>query len=317
MNPDFLNSNLRRTSLEEEKTFVEECCGDERAIRCYRVETIRAAIASSAGRSFATLGNGDHNDKIEIENLPFTWSIGDAAWVFTGPFYEIQLKSTCSRDDAHLWLKSFFHAERQASTLHSQKLTHIVGMPQVSNRAIASARGSRISWFNIANQDRLLAAALADTTKDSPHPIAITRMIHHEVAHTFEPMMKDWLQTLATDVPHANLNLIAQDLNPQYLPDRIEAWAEKRLNNPLKTGTLDEELAAEFLVEAYAQLIMEKRPWTPGLWPTLDSLSEPMKTRLLTPLPSAKTAHIPLEIPERIMHVPKTIIVSAPVARKR
>jgi len=313
----YLDSNLRRTSIEEDAVFVENCGGTERGIRCYRENTVRAAHASAMGRNFHLMGEGDEHETLDLNGLTFTWSFGRSAWAFSGPFYNIELKPSCSRESAGEWMQAFFEAETQSNALHrGQKVTHIVGATQRQDNFVAIANENTITWFNLAGKDALFTTTLADATKDSEYPIKVTRMIHHEVAHTFEPAMRDWLNTLTPLVAHTNLEPIAQKLNPQYLPARIEKWALDRNQNPENALALDEDMAAEFLVEFHAHFVAVGKPWEAGLWPALDAVADHMKARILTPSPTAGDAHRPIpQRPERIMHVPSTIIVRDPADR--
>jgi hypothetical protein len=316
MRKEYLDAELRRTTNVEEAVFMESIGPRERAMRCYKETAVRAATATCIGRVFHPVGEGQKDATKPIGGLTFTWSLPDGVWEFDGPFYAIALKPTCALEDAEMWIGALFEAEKESGALHhGQKIFHTLGATQHTNDYVAVTKGTKVTWFNLAGQDRLWSAALSDGTKDAPDPIRMTRMIHHEAAHTFEASMSDWIDILAASIAQVNTNLLAQELNPQYLPSRIEKWAELRTRNPQEAEKLDEDLASEFVVETYAHCVIEKKSLSKGLWPTLDALAKTMHERLLAPHAEAQTAHKSLpRPPTRIMYVPDTVTVKEPVA---
>ncbi len=318
MKDTYLNSDLRRTSFAEEAMFVETDYGHTRATRSYEKNTVEAAKATCRGRKFHPVGNGEIDETMVLGEFVFTWTPG-RVWEFAGKFYRIALEPTCSREDAKVWLKAFLAAEKESSVMHKgNKISHVLGMTPDKNQYVASARDNLIVWYNLEGEDRLYAAALVDATKGKVNPIVLPRMIHHEVAHTYESKMRDWLSALTPTIATMDLQPLAQELNSRYLPSRIEAWSKdcarlaKRKMTPKarerEKELSDESLAAEFLVETYVHLVIEKKPWKAGLWPCMDAVVDQMKTRVLIPSGEAQEAHQPLaSMPTRIMIAPETL----------
>ncbi len=325
---EFLDANLRRTAFAEDAVFVETNYGETRAIRSYEKNTVKAAKETCHGRKFPLVGEGAVDQKMVLGPFVFTWS-PEEVWKFSGKHYSISLKPSCSRDDAREWLKAFVAAEKQSSAMHQgNQVSHILGMPAGKDGNVAGARGKIVVWYNLRGEDRLFSAALVEASKRSDQPISLTRMIHHEVAHTYESQMRDWLGALSPTIATMDLQPLAQELNPSYLPSRIESWQrdcallEKSRVTPQEKQKLkdsyDEARAAEFLVEAYAHLVMEKKPWKAGLWPCIDLVAGQMKTRLLRPNDDSESAHQPLpSTPTRIMIAPKTLTFSGPAPKRQ
>jgi hypothetical protein len=324
MRQDYLDANFRRTARAEDAVFVETRDEHVRSMRLYERDTIEASLATCEGHPSTPIPDGQMDrEKMILGKLEFTWELHRRTWKFDGEFYSIEIMTNCCREDAESWLDAFFAAEKQSVALHhGKKVAHLVGIiPDKMDRvADANDRTMSVGWYNLADTSRLFAVALTDATKESEHPIELTRMIHHEVAHCYEPAMRDWLGILTIDVAGADLDAVAQKVNPMYLPSRITDWkaegeqiakrnCSEREKRELRKQS-DESLAAEFLVESYVHAAIEKKPWQTGLWPTLDAVVGDMQRRVLSDHLDETMAHQPLPSkPPRVMYAPKTILV--------
>jgi hypothetical protein len=321
-----LDASLRRTTDEASVAFVEERLqGQLRAMRCYRKDTIQAALDTCRGFHATPLPDGQHDgDTLPLNGLEFTWELRRKTWKFEGSFYAIEVMTTCCREDVESWLQAFSTAETQCEILHhGKRMEHLLGVTPDTNDRVADAntKNGEITWYILNNSSRLFAAALADATKAGPSPIQIPRMIHHEATHCYEPEMKDWLDALTLTVIDVDLPQIAQTLNPAYLPSCIDSWEEecdqlgKMKLRPeakkLAKQQLDESLAAEFLVEAFVHVVIDRKPWTKEIWPAMDTSVGDMLKRELAQHATAQQAHQPHKRGMvRVMYAPKTILVS-------
>jgi hypothetical protein len=292
---DYLTYQLRRTTKVEEAVFTESRSKSARAIRCITKDAVNAAKASCRNRRWAPIADGTPDEKTNLGGLKFTWIDALGIWRFKGDFYSIDVMRECCRADAETWVKTFLLAEKQGPAFHRGKnVNHVLGTTgkDESHVAVADPDHMIVRWHTVKDECRLFSVALADATKESPCPIETKRMIHHEVAHLYEPEMSDWLVSLTAGIESIDLDKVAKTLNAAYLPARLEIWRDEcqkikkyRGFSAEKNRVLaqkNESLAAEFLVEFYAHRVIEGKPWPKNLWPVLDSLEGKMKSRVLS-----------------------------------
>jgi len=297
---------MRRTTSREDAYFAESV-GSTRALRCVRMETLRAFAAHYVGQTPGQIGTGQLGDKMEIEGINFEFMPGPNAWLHDAGGFKITLMETCPLGGAAQWLRSFKEAlVRAPGFVQGADAHHFVGASQDVPSYVALARGRTVTWFNHSN-GFLLATGLAEVTKGGEHEIRTERFIHHETCHLYEGAMVDWLRTLGADVDKAYeggaLQSLASELNFQYLPDRIQHWREHRTEG--NAVTQDEDMASEFLVETYAHVVVEGKQLAEGRWPALDAVMTEMRQRKIEhPLQSP-------DLPPRVMRLPAFIEVPA------
>lgn len=161
----YLNANVRRTAIEQNRFFNESVFLGRLYLRCCREDIVTACHAQVAGRTHDPIGKGTANEKMDFHELRFTWSDRWRAWVFSGPFYGIALKPTCSRQDASIWLDGLFAAESSSGALHhGPRFAHVLGVEEEStNEAlIVSYQDDWVLWRNLG--ERLYAVCLVEVT---------------------------------------------------------------------------------------------------------------------------------------------------------
>jgi len=300
------NSRMRRVSNPNDASFAESD-SEVRALRCIRMATLRAFAAQYAGQVAGQIGSAAIGDRMELEGLDFEFR--PSGWLHSSGNANITLLPTCSPLGAAEWLRAFKKAaEASPGFIQGANVHHRLGEPQAipSLVALAEPRQKSVTWFNHPN-GFLLAPGLAETTKGAEHEIQMERLIHHETCHLYEDKMKDWLETLATDLRRSSksggLKRISEELNFQYLPDRIEEWEKRRSTG--NHNREDQDMAAEMLVETYAHVIIEGKTLPSARdWPCLERLIGEMRERQIEQQPERPPS------PPRIMRLPRTIEVS-------
>jgi len=310
MDERLYDDRMRRTSSRDCAFFAENSDGT-RAIRCIRIETLRAFGAFYAGQTAGELGSRDLGDHIEIEGMEFAYTPGPNAWYHQGDGYSNTLLETCAPSCAAQWLRVFKEASTRApGFIGGVDAHHFVGARQAgAAQYVALARKNTITWFNHSN-GFLLATGLAEATKGGEHEISAERFIHNETCYLYESSMLGWLQSLTEDINRAfeegSLLPVAEELNFDYLPERIKHWRNDRASS--KAREQDEDMAAEFLVEAYAHTLIESKELPSGVWTCLDSVVSDMhQVQLRRPPPS--DSH-----PMRVMPLPEFIDVPQELA---
>ena len=180
----YLDTNFRRTASETDGMFVEAIEDRERVLRCCSEEMIEAAKAACVRQKTTPIEDGrEVREKMFLAGLEFTWLESKKIWSFRGEFYSIQVRTTCCQEDVTAWLEAFFVAEEESGSLFhwGAKFTHILGVPSNDSScvAISDANEMKIGWYNLTGENRLCAAAVANATRASAHPIQLRRLIHH------------------------------------------------------------------------------------------------------------------------------------------
>jgi hypothetical protein len=173
----YLNANLRRTAIEENRFFQEIPRLNGLGLCCFRADIVKACRSSPSGQTNDAFGKGSPYQVMDFHGLRFRWFEG-SDWSFTGPSYSILIKHTCGREDARTWLDGLFAAERSSRSLQrGPRFVHTLGSFEgnAEEQVVCSHRANEVIWRYLDN--RLFSVRLATITAGTVEAVAIRKMI--------------------------------------------------------------------------------------------------------------------------------------------
>jgi len=246
-------------------------------LRCMRVwhqerkEKIREFLEDSDSKQ---IGVPELGETLTLREKTFRFDAALKMWHTGDARISIFILPDCEMRDAETWLKSFDTALKKNPVLQKTlDPIFILGGISEDPECLAQADPDTgiVEFFNHPTSFRLFATLVAKATEGSLSPVCTERMIHHECAHLIENKMLGEIQDLSYDIRHNQpeeaMRAMAAQINPEYLIDLIETWAEKKCD-----PHICEALAYDFLVEAYTELAVEKKPWKRDLWAALNAI---------------------------------------------
>jgi hypothetical protein len=173
----YLNTNIRRTLVKENRFFLETIFLDRLYLRCCRKDIVRACRSNVPGQPNDVIGHGGFQEQMDFHGLRFTWSDQSKEWAFPGPFYEIVLKPTCRREDASAWLDGLFAAEESSGFLHNgPRFVHVLGVEDRAEEGqVCFYNDHWVLWRNL--DTRLFAVRLVEVTTGTAEAIEMWKMI--------------------------------------------------------------------------------------------------------------------------------------------
>ena len=275
-----LKGNFRGTNSPQEALFEEST--DTRLCRMKILNpTIKDKIASILeASSFHPIGIPEEKRPRIIQGETFTFNEQLQMWHAAIHRMSIFLRPDCDIRDAEAWLAAFNAAVQKNFILQKtwESIFILGGSPQWDDCVAQTAFDLGIvELFNHPAGARLHSALIAETTGEGISPLSTEMIIHHECVHLIENKVYAARTDLAYDIyrnpAEANMRAMAEQINhngsSKYLVELIDVWIQD------KTGyTMCHTLVGEFLIEAYAELVVEKHSLPIDVWPAFNAVNE-------------------------------------------